>query len=95
MGRVFAQNEERRRDIVATAESLEMLLLHRQQHETATRSTVAAPIGARAQVSRFAGGLLKGGRPQGRALIRLSFTRVSARFALSVRQPSSRGRHGL
>jgi len=41
-GCVFRRNEARRHDRFARAGDLEMLLLHRQQHETATRSAVAA-----------------------------------------------------
>jgi hypothetical protein len=54
-------------------------LLRIRQHEIATRGAVAAPIEAQAQVSRR--WRLKTRAARGRALIRLSFTRASARFA--------------
>jgi hypothetical protein len=88
-GRVFTRKrgevrpKTRRHDKFAKAVDLDLPLLHRLQHENSTRGATAALFKA---LPRF---LVTGGQMRtaihGRALVRLSFTRVSARFA--VRSP--------
>jgi len=69
-------------DCFATAMDPNLPLLH-LQHECATRGATAAPIEAPPRFLVAYGQITSGQRS--RALIRMSFTRVSARFA--VRPP--------